>query len=129
MFINAYAKRVSVIYAEHYDRKTRSHIADPGTPFPQEVGRGHPGCAPSPENSDDDHGRTGTHQPRDAHQGREGPTPASVWASIATVLFVLGMTEGLSELADPKHDTIGLGLEDELLPQRIRSPHKFKGSG
>ena len=40
----------------------------------------------------------------------------------ATVLFVLGMTERLSELADPRHDGIGLSLEDELLPQRIRKP-------
>lgn len=44
----------------------------------------------------------------------------------ATVLFVLGMTERLAELADPRHDAIGLSLEDELLPQRIRSPQKSK---
>jgi transcriptional regulator with XRE-family HTH domain len=47
----------------------------------------------------------------------------------ATVLFVLGMTERLAELADPKHDAIGLSLEDDLLPQRIRRPRKPKGSG
>lgn len=40
----------------------------------------------------------------------------------ATVLFVLGMTERLAELADARHDAIGLSLEDERLPQRIRSP-------
>lgn len=40
----------------------------------------------------------------------------------ATVLFVLGMTERLAELADPRYDTVGLSLEDERLPQRIRSP-------
>lgn len=39
----------------------------------------------------------------------------------ATVLFVLGMIERLSELADPKYDAIGLSLEDEMLPERIRS--------
>lgn len=38
------------------------------------------------------------------------------------VLFVLGMTERLSDLADPRDDTIGLALQDELLLQRIRSP-------
>jgi len=38
------------------------------------------------------------------------------------VLFVLGMTERLSDLADPRDDTIGRALQDELLPQRIRSP-------
>lgn len=42
----------------------------------------------------------------------------------ATVLFVLGMTDRLSDLADPKYDAIGLSLEDELLPQRIRKPAK-----
>ena len=38
----------------------------------------------------------------------------------ATVLFVLGMTDRLAELADPRHDAVGLGLEAERLPQRIR---------
>ncbi|MEN9773087.1 MAG: hypothetical protein RL322_157 [Pseudomonadota bacterium] len=47
----------------------------------------------------------------------------------ATVLFVLGMTERLAELADPRHDAIGLSLEDEWLPQRIRGPRKPKGHG
>ncbi len=38
----------------------------------------------------------------------------------ATVLFVLGMTDRLAELADPRHDAVGLSLEGERLPQRIR---------
>ena len=38
----------------------------------------------------------------------------------ATVLFVLGMTDRLAELADPTYDPVGLGLEAERLPQRIR---------
>ena len=38
----------------------------------------------------------------------------------ATVLFVLGMTDRLAELADPRHDAVGLSLEAERLPQRIR---------
>ncbi len=41
--------------------------------------------------------------------------------SFATVLFVLGMVDRLADLADPKHDTVGLELEEERLPQRIRS--------
>ena len=47
----------------------------------------------------------------------------------ATVLFVLGMTERLSDLADPRYDATGLSLADDLLPQRIRrraSPRKPK---
>jgi transcriptional regulator with XRE-family HTH domain len=39
----------------------------------------------------------------------------------ATVLFVLGMTDRLAEIADPKHDVLGLQLEAELLPQRIHN--------
>ena len=42
----------------------------------------------------------------------------------ATVLFVMGMVERLADLADPKHDAVGLQLEEEHLPQRIRSSRK-----
>jgi DNA-binding XRE family transcriptional regulator len=38
----------------------------------------------------------------------------------ATVLFVLGMIDRLADLADPKHDSVGLELEEERLPERIR---------
>jgi transcriptional regulator with XRE-family HTH domain len=38
----------------------------------------------------------------------------------ATVLFVLGMGERLGELADVKMDAVGLLLDEERLPQRIR---------
>ena len=38
----------------------------------------------------------------------------------ATVLFVLGMIDRLGDLADPKHDSVGLELEEEHLPERIR---------
>lgn len=38
----------------------------------------------------------------------------------ATVLFVMGMADRVGELADPKYDSIGLQLEEERLPQRIR---------
>lgn len=37
----------------------------------------------------------------------------------ATVLFVLGMTDRLVEIADPKHDVLGINLDAEHLPQRI----------
>jgi len=47
----------------------------------------------------------------------------------ATVLFVLGMTERLADLADPRHDALGLSLEGERLPQRIRGPSKVKAGG
>jgi transcriptional regulator with XRE-family HTH domain len=38
----------------------------------------------------------------------------------ATVLFILGMTSRLAELADVRSDTLGLELEEERLPKRIR---------
>ena len=38
----------------------------------------------------------------------------------ATVLFILGMIDRLSNLADPRQDAVGLALEEENLPQRIR---------
>ena len=39
----------------------------------------------------------------------------------ATVLFVLGMDNRLADLADVRNDDTGLSLEDEILPQRIRT--------
>ena len=38
----------------------------------------------------------------------------------ATVLFVLGMLDRLSEIADVTHDRVGLDIEEEALPQRVR---------
>lgn len=46
----------------------------------------------------------------------------------ATVLFVLGLTDRLADLVDPRSDTIGLQLEEERLPQRIRIPRGQKPS-
>jgi len=47
-------------------------------------------------------------------------------ASYATVLFVLGMVDRLADLVDPKNDPVGLQLEEENLPQRIRTTRKQK---
>jgi DNA-binding XRE family transcriptional regulator len=44
----------------------------------------------------------------------------------ATVLFVLGMADRLGDLAAPKNDAVGLQLEEENLPQRIRVARKPK---
>ena len=38
----------------------------------------------------------------------------------AGVLFALGLVDRLSDLADPRNDTVGLRLEEEHLPERIR---------
>lgn len=42
----------------------------------------------------------------------------------AKVLFILRMIQRLVDLADPKFDELGLGLEAESLPKRIRIPKK-----
>ena len=42
----------------------------------------------------------------------------------ATVLFVLGRHEGISDLADRRHDEMGLDLLEEGLPQRVRVPRR-----
>jgi transcriptional regulator with XRE-family HTH domain len=42
----------------------------------------------------------------------------------ATVLFVLGMADRLTDLADPASDAVGLNLEAGRLPQRARPSRK-----
>jgi transcriptional regulator with XRE-family HTH domain len=42
----------------------------------------------------------------------------------AAMLFVLGLTERLAELASARNDEVGLALEEERLPQRIRLPKR-----
>lgn len=44
----------------------------------------------------------------------------------ATVVFVMGMLDRLADLADPKFDSVGLQLEEEHLPQRIRQARRQK---
>jgi transcriptional regulator with XRE-family HTH domain len=46
--------------------------------------------------------------------------------SYATVLFALGMADRLADVADPRHDTVGLELEEEHLPERVRLPARQK---
>ena len=37
----------------------------------------------------------------------------------AKVLLALGMEQRLADVADPRHDAVGLALEEERLPKRI----------
>ncbi len=46
--------------------------------------------------------------------------PGVSLGAYAHVLMSLGLIDRLSSLADPKQDEIGLMLEEERLPQRIR---------
>lgn len=52
--------------------------------------------------------------------------PGVALGHYASVLFVLGMIDRLGELADLRNDTVGLRLEDERLPQRIRTKRTRK---
>jgi len=56
--------------------------------------------------------------------------PSVAMGLYATVLFVMGMAERIGYIADGKNDSVGLQLEEERLPQRIRSSgSKRKKSG
>ena len=54
--------------------------------------------------------------------------PGVAMGAYATVLFVLGLADRIGTLADPGTDTVGLQLEEEQLPQRIRQPRKPKAA-
>lgn len=43
----------------------------------------------------------------------------------ATVLFVLGLADGVGDLADVRFDPVGLELEEERLPKRVQ-PRRTK---
>ena len=47
----------------------------------------------------------------------------------SSVLFVLGMTERLSDIADAAHDLTGRQLEEERLPRRVRIPKSTNDRG
>ena len=47
--------------------------------------------------------------------------PSVALGLYATVLFALNLVDRLADLADVKHDAVGLQLEEEHLPQRIRT--------
>jgi len=47
--------------------------------------------------------------------------PGVLAGTYVTVLFVLGLVDRVGQLADPGTDTVGLQLEEEQLPQRVRN--------
>jgi transcriptional regulator with XRE-family HTH domain len=53
--------------------------------------------------------------------------PSTSLGAYASVLFVLGLEGRIADLADIKNDELGLRLEEERLPQRIRHSSKQKG--
>ncbi|HUU02759.1 MAG TPA: XRE family transcriptional regulator [Myxococcota bacterium] len=56
----------------------------------------------------------------------EAGDPSVSMGIYATVLFVLGLHENLNCLADPGKDLVGLDLEEERLPKRIKRRSSLK---
>jgi len=54
----------------------------------------------------------------------EKGNPSTSIGGYASVLFSLGMTDRLRDIADARHDLIGLRLEEERLPKRVRMPKR-----
>jgi hypothetical protein len=52
--------------------------------------------------------------------------PGVAMGTYAAVLFVLGMVDRLSGLAEANSDETGLSLEEERLPQRISIRRKYR---
>jgi transcriptional regulator with XRE-family HTH domain len=57
------------------------------------------------------------------HKVEKG-VPGVSMAAYATVLFVLGLADRIGDLADVRTDDVGLRLDEERLPQRIRRTGK-----
>lgn len=54
--------------------------------------------------------------------------PGVAMGSYATVLFALGLLQGLPDLSDAKNDPVGLALEEENLPKRIHLSRRKNAS-
>ena len=54
----------------------------------------------------------------------EKGNPVTSVGGYASVLFSLGMTNRLGDIADVRHDLTGQQLEEENLPKRVRMPKK-----
>jgi transcriptional regulator with XRE-family HTH domain len=54
----------------------------------------------------------------------EKGSPVTSIGGYASVLYSLGMTDRLKDIADVRHDFIGLRLEEERLPKRVRPPRR-----
>ena len=51
--------------------------------------------------------------------------PTTSIGSYLSVLSILGLAEGVGEIADRRNDVLGLDIEEDRLPKRI-SPHRPK---
>ena len=54
--------------------------------------------------------------------------PGVSLGTYATLLFILGLTDRLSDLADVRSDELGIQLEEDNLPKRIRRSASNRGA-
>lgn len=54
------------------------------------------------------------------YRGVERGDPTVTMGAYAMALFVLGFGTALGDLVDPKHDEVGLQLDEARLPKRVR---------
>src|ERR1035437_4901264 len=59
------------------------------------------------------------------HKAEKGDPGVSL-GTYATVLLALGIVDRLADVADPRHDALGLALEEQNLPERLRLPRPRK---
>jgi len=59
--------------------------------------------------------------PRTLVRAEKGDPSVSM-AAYGSILFALDLTDRLASLADPAQDAVGVALEEERLPKRIRTP-------
>jgi hypothetical protein len=105
---NAYSVHKDGRYYENRLVTTPTYSSPKRAP---EAWPGHQGCPSSPSYLDDGNG-------------------AGVsMGTYATVLFILGLGERLADLADVAHDRVGLQLEEQNLPKRIRTSNKRQPKG
>jgi DNA-binding XRE family transcriptional regulator len=64
--------------------------------------------------------RTGVH--KNTYLKVEKGDPTVAFGIYAMALFVLGLSDGLTALADPGRDDTGLLLDEDHLPKRVRVP-------
>ncbi len=50
--------------------------------------------------------------------------PTVSFGAYASVLAILGMADGIGQLADRSKDTVGLDIDEERLPKRIMPPRR-----
>ena len=84
-----------------------------------QAGPGHPRCPTTAANPYGDRGPRASISRTTLVKIEKGD-PGVAMGIYATVLFVIGMSERLADIADPRNDPVGLQLEEEHLPQRIR---------